>query len=410
MDYKINFFAQELKTTIKLPASKSLSNRLLIINALSGNQINLENLSTSDDTLHLINALNSENELIDVGHAGTSMRFLTAYFALSGKNKILTGSERMKNRPIGILVESLNQLGAKIEYLEKQGFPPLKIHAQKPFKSKIEIAGNISSQYISALLLLSPALPQGLEITLTGKIVSLPYIQMTLNMMHAFGINYTWRENKITIEPQNYQKGEVFVESDWSGASYWFEIMALAPISEIELFGLHQNSFQGDSKLTELFENLGVQTSFYENKVKLVKTELKTTFFEYDFNLQPDIAQTFAVSLCLLNIPFHFYGLETLKIKETNRIEALMNELQKLGFSLNEPCEGELEWKGTKSKIPENQTIEIETYNDHRMALAFAPAAVFYKNLIVKNAEVVSKSYPEFWQHIAEIGFLTQQV
>jgi len=370
----------------------------------------LENVSTSDDTKHLIDALNAENQEINIGHAGTSMRFLTAFFSAMGKEVVLTGSERMKNRPIGILVKSLNALGSNIEYLEKEGFPPLKINKKIPHLHQISIDGSVSSQYISALLLIAPNLPNGLELTLTGKIVSIPYIKLTLSLMQHFGIVWTWEKNMIRIENQSYKSEKLFIESDWSGASYWYEIMALSNLDSIELLGLSENSLQGDSKLVGLFEMLGISTEFGKNKAKLHKNSNKIDFFEYNFNEQPDIAQTFAVLLCLLDIPFHFFGLETLKIKESNRIEALINELAKLGFQLNEPQHGELAWSGKKVELSKNQNIEIETYNDHRMALAFAPASILFENLIIKDAGVVSKSYPEFWEHIEEVGFTFEEV
>lgn len=410
MNYKLRFSDKKQKIKISLPSSKSISNRLLIIQALSKNKIELENISTSDDTKHLIEALSTENETINIGHAGTSMRFLTAFFCIIGKEVVLTGSERMKNRPIGILVKSLNSLNANIEYLEKEGFPPLKINKQIPTLSEISIDGSVSSQYISALLLIAPSLPNGLELTLTGKIVSVPYIKLTLSLMQHFGIVWSWNENVIRIENQEYKSETLFIESDWSGASYWYEIMALSNLEAIELLGLSKNSLQGDSKLIELFEKLGISTEFGENRAKLYKNKKKLNFFEYNFNEQPDIAQTFAVTLCILNIPFHFWGLETLKIKESNRIEALMNELAKLGFELNEPQNGELAWSGKKTKVAENQHIEIETYNDHRMALAFAPASILFENLIIKDAGVVSKSYPEFWEHIENVGFIIDEI
>jgi 3-phosphoshikimate 1-carboxyvinyltransferase len=228
--------------------------------------------------------------------------------------------------------------------------------------------------------------------------------------MQHFGIVWSWNENVIRIENQEYKSETLFIESDWSGASYWYEIMALNNLEAIELLGLSKNSLQGDSKLIELFEKLGISTEFGENRAKLYKNKKKLNFFEYNFNEQPDIAQTFAVTLCILNIPFHFWGLETLKIKESNRIEALMNELAKLGFELNEPQNGELAWSGKKTKVAENQHIEIETYNDHRMALAFAPASILFENLIIKDAGVVSKSYPEFWEHIENVGFIIDEI
>lgn len=405
MNYKLSYEKKNEKFTISLPASKSIANRLLIIRALAGkNKIQLQNLSSSDDTRHLIEALNSKENTIDIGHAGTCMRFLTSFYTLSEKEIILTGSERMQNRPIGVLVNSLNALGAKIEYVNKEGFPPLRIKNKIPTGNKISINGSVSSQYISSLLMIAPYLKNGMEITLTGKIVSVPYIKLTLSIMEYFGVKHNWTGNKIYVPAQEYKSGSYFIESDWSGASYWYEIMALSDIDELVLQGLKENSLQGDSKLLRLFEGLGVESIFSESKVKLIKTDIHCNFFEYNFNEQPDIAQTFAVTLCLLGIPFQFYGLETLKIKETDRIAALKNELAKLGYKIIEPKHGELAWNGEKFEtVPE--IAAIDTYNDHRMALAFAPAAVSDKKIIINNAEVVSKSYPEFWEHLKLIGF-----
>jgi len=403
MNFALEYKPLSVKEKIDLPSSKSITNRLLIIQALSKNEIVLENISSSDDTRHLMEALQSAENLIDIGHAGTSMRFLTSFYSLFGKEITLTGSERMQNRPIAVLVNALNQLGAEIEYLEKEGYPPLRIKNKIPHSNKVSINGGVSSQYISSLLLIAPYLQNGLELTLTGKMVSIPYIQLTLSIMKHFGVEHTWEENLISIAKQEYKAGKYFIESDWSGASYWYEIMALSDMEEIRLTGLINNSLQGDSQLVSLFEQLGVETLFQNNTAILTKNKKQANFFEYNFNEQPDIAQTFAVTLCLKAIPFHFYGLETLKIKETDRITALINELAKLGFKIIEPQHGELAWEG-EVLSRKSETIEIETYNDHRMALAFAPAAIILDNIVIKDAQVVTKSYPEFWEHIQKIG------
>lgn len=399
LDKKIS----QIQARIKLPASKSLSNRALILNALAKNPYPIENLSDSDDTVVMINALNSTGNFINVGAAGTAMRFLTAYFALKEGEWTLTGSERMKQRPIKLLVDALNSIGGKIEYLEKEGFPPLKIYGNDLIGGIVHLNGGVSSQYISALMMIAPYMKKGLEIVLEGKIISKPYIEMTKNLMKEFGAKVKFENNRIIIPSQIYQPIHYQVESDWTAASYWYEALSIAGKGEIFLEGLNENSYQGDSKVAQLFEMLGVSTQYLSEGILLTPTGKYIRKFEYDFTDQPDLAQTFAVTCCLLNIPFHFQGLESLKIKETNRIAALINELEKLDYILQEPKEGELIWSGEKKSIlSKEQPISISTYEDYCMAMAFAPVS-FIMPITIENAEVVSKSYPHFWEDFEKI-------
>ncbi|NLJ21305.1 MAG: 3-phosphoshikimate 1-carboxyvinyltransferase [Bacteroidales bacterium] len=399
------FPSADIHLDISLPASKSISNRALIINALSGSRSEIRNLSDCDDTQVLIRALKMDQSIINVGAAGTAMRFLTAYLAMTEGEWTLTGSERMKQRPVKLLVEALNNLGAEIQYIDKHGFPPLFINGKKLKGGTIHLDGSVSSQYISALMMTAPCMQEGLNIVLEGEIISLPYILMTMNMMKEFGVEVKFLTNRIEITPQFYKPVDFTVESDWSAASYWFEILSLVGEGEIFLKGLHQNSYQGDSKVAELFDNLGVAVQYFSDGVLLMPNKVNIDYFNYDFINQPDLAQTFVVCCCLKNIPFHFKGLKSLKIKETDRIEALKTELAKFGFLLTEPAAGELAWSGEKKEVchfEETGEIFIETYDDHRMAMAFAPAALMFP-VAIEHPEVVSKSYPTFWDDIERI-------
>lgn len=390
----------KIQLEINLPASKSISNRALILNALSYSPFDIENLADCDDTNVLLKALDSNNTTFDIGAAGTSMRFLTAFLAKTAGEWIITGSERMKNRPIKILVDALNSLGARIEYTEKEGFPPLKILGCALMGGEISLNGGVSSQYISALMMIAPYMINGLTIKLEGNIISVPYIRMTMQMMAEYGVKVTFENNIIDIRPQSYSPVRYKVESDWSGASYWYEILSLAGKGEIFLKGLKANSTQGDSKVAELFQQLGVNSSYEAGGVRLSSSGQYCAKFEYDFVNEPDLAQTFAVTCCMLGIPFHFKGVQSLKIKETDRVAALITELKKLGFVLFEPAESEMVWTGEKCD-PETQ-ISIATYEDHRMAMAFAPAAL-KTALSIEHPEVVSKSYPTFWDDFAKL-------
>jgi 3-phosphoshikimate 1-carboxyvinyltransferase len=396
----LNLTPGKINLQIKLPASKSISNRALILDALSYSSYEIENLSDCDDTRVTINALESNNTTFDIGAAGTAMRFLTAFLSKTVGEWVITGSERMKQRPIKLLVDALTSIGAKIEYVENEGFPPLRIFGSSLMGGEIHLNGNVSSQYISALMMIAPTMYNGLKIILEGKIISKPYINMTLQMMREYGVEVDFTGNVISIEPQEYEAIPYTVESDWSAASYWYEILAMSGNGQVYLEGLQANSYQGDSKVAELFEHLGVHTDFMPDGVLLTAIEPAISNVEYDFTDQPDLTQTFAVTCCLKEIQFCFSGLESLKIKETDRIAALIAELKKLGYVLTEPGEGMLEWSGERCD-PE-ATISIATYDDHRMAMAFAPAALKFP-INIEHPEVVSKSYPGFWDDIEKI-------
>lgn len=398
----LHFHKQKVEAEITLPASKSISNRALIINALSYSPYEIENLSDCDDTNVMIKALDSNNTTFDIGAAGTAMRFLTAFLSKTVGEWVITGSKRMKERPIKLLVDALNSLGARIKYLENEGFPPLHIYGSALTGGEIRLNGGVSSQYISALMMIAPYMQKGLKIILEGNVISVPYILMTLNMMRDFGVKASFENNIIEIKPQSYQPVKYRVESDWSAASYWYEILAIAGEGRIFLKGLYQHSYQGDSKVAELFEQLGVQTEYQRDGVLLSTNNRDCSCFEYDFVNQPDLAQTFAVTCCLKNIPFHFRGVQSLKIKETNRVAALITELNKFGYVLHEPADGELVWEGQTIPVHASETPSIKTYDDHRMAMAFAPAA-FIRPIVIENPGVVSKSYPGFWMDLEKI-------
>jgi 3-phosphoshikimate 1-carboxyvinyltransferase len=392
--------SKELQLQITLPASKSISNRALILNALAYSPYDIQNLSDCDDTRVTVKALDSNDTTFDIGAAGTAMRFLTAFLSKTVGEWIVTGSERMKNRPIKLLVDALTSLGARIEYVEKEGYPPLRIFGSALMGGEISLNGGVSSQYISALMMIAPYMQNGLKIKLEGNVISIPYIQMTMTMMKEYGVNVTFENNEIDVKPQIYNPIQYKVESDWSAASYWYEILSIAGKGQIFLNALNQNSSQGDSKVAELFEQLGVNTEYQAEGVLLTSTGLYTDKFEYDFVNQPDLAQTFAVTCCLKNIPFVFSGLQSLKIKETDRIAALINELNKLGYVIVEPSEGQLAWLGERCAAAE--IISIATYEDHRMAMAFAPAALI-SPISIEEPHVVSKSYPTFWNDIEKL-------
>lgn len=409
MQYSI--YAPEcIDTIIKLPASKSISNRALIIHALTGGSLLPENISDCDDTSVIVHALRYMPEVIDIKAAGTAMRFLTAYLAATDGHHIITGTDRMQQRPIKILVEALRYLGADITYLGKEGYPPLEIKGRQLDGEHLEIAGDVSSQYISALLMIGPALKNGLELKLNGEIASRPYIELTLWMMKEFGADAEWSDiDTITIMPKSYQSRPYTIESDWSGASYWYEIMALGnKDAKIRLRGLTDGSKQGDSVVKYLFSLLGVKTTFENRKenrasdVILTRHEGAVPRLDYDFINSPDLAQTFVVCCALMEIPFHFTGLASLRIKETDRIEALRKELKKLGYLVKESNGSELIWAGEHcTPTPE----PIDTYEDHRMALSFAPAAYRFPCITINHPQVVTKSYPAFWNDIKSAGF-----
>ena len=396
--------ADTIHTVIELPSSKSICNRALIMNALSGSKDPIGNLSDCDDTRVMLRALQGMPEIIDIQAAGTAMRFLTAFLSVGKGEHIITGTERMKKRPIRILVDALRQLGADITYAGNEGFPPLRIKGCKLSKYEVTLPGNVSSQYISALLLIGPVLENGLKLLLTGEIISRPYINLTLQLMKEFGAVAEWTaEDRLEVKAQPYQCIPFIVESDWSAASYWYEIVALSEYATVKLPSLYTNSFQGDAKVAELFEGLGVTTRFEGNNVVLERTERQLERMDYDFVNQPDLAQTFVVTCALLGIPFRFTGLQSLKIKETDRIAALINELRKLGYTLTEADGSTLSWNGERCTA-DTQPV-IDTYEDHRMAMAFAPAILRVKDLWMNNPHVVSKSYPHYWENLKDAGF-----
>jgi 3-phosphoshikimate 1-carboxyvinyltransferase len=374
------------------------------MNALSDYTHDIVNLSDSDDTNVMVEALNSNRRDFDIQAAGTAMRFLTAFLSKIVGEWTITGTERMKNRPIALLVDALNSLGARIEYIEKEGFPPLRIFGSALQGGEITLSGGVSSQYISALLMVAPLMENGLSLHLEGKVVSVPYINLTIELMKQYGVKVEREGQTLKVVPQEYHSIPFTVESDWSAASYWYSIAALSPHAEIELLGLFENSLQGDAAVAKLFEPLGVETLFTGKGVLLKHRTNSCRLFEYDFVNEPDLAQTLVVTCALMNIPFRFTGLQSLKIKETDRMEALKTELHKLGYLLSEREGSVLQWDGERCK-PETNPI-IATYEDHRMAMAFAPAALVRKEGIeIAHPEVVSKSYPQFWDNLKTAGF-----
>ena len=417
-----------LRTTIHLPASKSISNRALIIHALSGSGNMPQNLSNCDDTDVVIKGLeqlhNSQGAaadcvpVIDIKAAGTAMRFMTAYLSATparhpSAQTIITGTERMKHRPIKVLVDALRRLGATIEYEGEEGFPPLRITGKSLEGGLLEVDGNISSQFISALLLIGPSLRKGLTLHLTEDIISRSYVDLTLWTMKEFGADAKWTAvDTIEVRPKPYTAHPYLVENDWSAASYWYEMVALSPDKEAEvvLEGLMDGSKQGDSSVRYIFSLLGVKTKFASRTpgvpttVTLSKSGNCVKRLEYDFDNTPDLAQTIVCTCCALGVPFHFTGLQTLKIKETDRIEALKTEMLKLGFVLRDINGRELIWDGEKTNVEESAELPIDTYEDHRMALAFAPMSLVMP-LSIHNPQVVTKSYPTFWRDLEQAGF-----
>lgn len=408
-----------LNASIQLPASKSISNRALILHSLAHGKITPCNLSDCDDTRVMIRALTGNPELIDILAAGTAMRFLTAYLSVTPGTRIISGTARMHQRPIRILVDALSELGAQIEYVVHEGFPPLCITGTELQKEEITLAGNVSSQYISALLMIGAVLPKGLRLHLTGDIISRPYINLTLQLMRDFGAQADWStDSSITVSPGGYRDVPFTVESDWSAASYWYQIMALHLMKNeklkmksgrdeeaamIELLGLFPHSYQGDSRGAEVFSRLGVQTEYTDRGVKLTQSGTPVQRLEEDMVDIPDLAQTFVVTCCLMNIPFRFTGLQSLKIKETDRINALITELRKLGYVVGSEQDSILFWNG--ERCPAEASPAIATYEDHRMAMAFAPACLVLPQIRIDEPQVVSKSYPAYWENLKEAGF-----
>lgn len=394
-----------IEGTITLNGSKSICNRALIIRALCDEKFEIKNLSNAVDTVSLNHLLSSNEGVLDAGAAGTTYRFLTAYLATrEGRDVVLTGSARMKERPIKILVDALRTLGASIEYEEKDGFPPLRIEGKKLKGGKLSIPANTSSQYISALLMIAPQLEEGLELELTGEIVSRPYIQMTLDLMKYFGASSKWIGNTISINNQPYLSRPFYAEADWSAASYYYSIAALSESAAITLYGLQKESLQGDSVTSEIFKNLGVESSFGEDYVHLKKASdfQVPREFNYDFLECPDLAQTVVSACGALKMKGIFRGLSTLKIKETDRIAALSAELGKLNIFFEDLNEGRARLDGTAMEIRE---IDVKTYEDHRMAMCMVPLTLKTNSMIIHEPEVVNKSYPLFWDDIKKLGF-----
>jgi len=402
----------KLEGEIFLPASKSISNRALIIHYLSGKKLRLHNLSQADDTQLMIVLLKiiEENKgccqptTIDCQDAGTTLRFITALLTITPGKWLITGSDRMKERPIGILVESLKKLGANIEYQGKNGFPPLLIEGKKLNGRELEIDGSVSSQFISSLLLIAPSLSGGLCLKLKRKISSLPYIEMTLKLLNQFGISTTFFDNTIKVGQQDYKPGELTIEPDWSSASYWYEMAALASEANIFLKGLKKESLQGDAILPEIFNHFGVKTEFLADGIMLTKTGRIVNEFSFDFTHYPDLAQAVIVTCAGLNIPGKFTGLDSLRFKETDRLTALQNELNKLGFNIVLAGNSELRIQNSEPKTLNPELIK--TYDDHRMAMAFAPLALALGFIQIENPEVVSKSYPGFWEDLKKAGLI----
>lgn len=421
MKYKITA-PDIINADVKLPASKSISNRALVISAMAASATGTapvlpDNLSDCDDTAVIVSALQDMPEVIDIKAAGTAMRFMTAYLTiLDGQTHILTGTERMKHRPIRILVDALRQLGAQIEYVGEEGFPPLRITGKTLSGGKLSIPGNVSSQYISALLMIGATMQKGLTLTLTGDIVSRPYIDLTLCTMRDYGAEVEWVSvDTITVSPKAYEPREYFVESDWSAASYWYQLMALycSDKCSVQLQGVMDGSRQGDSQVKYMFSMLGVKTTFATEE-KLVPTTAALSYhgaklprLDYDFTHQPDLAQTMIATCLACGIPFYFRGLASLKIKETDRIEAMKTEMRRLGFILYDYNDSELRWDGERCEVEPN--AEVQTYEDHRMAMAIAPMAVILGSLVINNPEVVSKSYPSYWDNLRQIGFTIEE-
>ncbi|WP_462251924.1 3-phosphoshikimate 1-carboxyvinyltransferase [Ekhidna sp.] len=402
MKYRLKKYNSRLKGTITLESSKSESNRALILNALAGGDIaNLRNLSNARDTQTMNNLLSQKLDEYDVKDAGTTMRFLTAYFAIHGQNVTITGTDRMKKRPIGPLVEALRNLGADITYLENEGYPPLRISKiESQATNEISIPGNISSQYISALLMIAPSLPQGLTITLKTEIYSRPYIQMTLDLMEAFGVSSRWIGKKISIGPQIYKPVCYNIEGDWSGASYWYGFMSISQDKGyLNLPGIRNYSTQGDNKIANIMFQFGIASHFEAGKVKLLKRDERSKALTLDFKDCPDLAQTVMVAAAVTGTSLEMIGLESLKIKETDRVAAMQNELSKINAKLIE--ENNMWTLVPSEDLPES--VEIDTYEDHRMAMAFAPLCQLM-DVTIDDPLVVEKSYPRFWKELRDLG------
>lgn len=410
MNYRI-IAPRRIEGEIDLPASKSISNRVLLLNALCATPGRLSNLAQCDDTDAVLSALaQPDASEVNIGAAGTAMRFLTAYFATrEGREVVIDGTERMRQRPIGVLVDALRQLGADIEYVEAEGYPPLKITGTRLHGGALTVSGSVSSQYITAILLIAPVIG-GITLTIEGEIMSRPYIDMTLALMARYGVKAEWRENVIHVPAGEYTALDFTVEADWSAASYWWAMQAIVPQSRITLKGLEPQSLQGDSRIAELMSQMGVTGNWCGRYLDLRSDGgvgcCCSTFA--DLSGTPDIAQTLVVMLCLMGRPFRITGLRTLRIKETDRLEALRTELRKLGYVVKVDGDDAISWHFETTAA--EASPHICTYHDHRMAMAFAPAAIRFPGLIIDDAQVVSKSYPLFWEHLRQAGFKIEEV
>lgn len=410
MNYRI-IAPRRIEGEIDLPASKSISNRVLLLNALCATPGRLSNLAQCDDTDAVLSALAQPDALeVNIGAAGTAMRFLTAYFATrEGREVVIDGTERMRQRPIGVLVDALRQLGADIEYVKAEGYPPLKITGKRLRGGALTVSGSVSSQYITAILLIAPVIG-GITLTIEGEIMSRPYIDMTLALMNRYGVKAEWRENVIHVPAGEYTALDFTVEADWSAASYWWAMQAIVPQSRITLKGLEPQSLQGDSRIAELMLQMGVTGNWCGRYLDLRSNGgvgcCCSTFA--DLSGTPDIAQTLVVMLCLMGRPFRITGLRTLRIKETDRLEALRTELRKLGYVVKVEGDDAISWHFETTAA--EASPHICTYHDHRMAMAFAPAAIRFPGLIIDDAQVVSKSYPLFWEHLRQAGFKIEEV
>lgn len=410
MNYRI-IAPRRIEGEIDLPASKSISNRVLLLNALCATPGRLSNLAQCDDTDAVLSALDQPDASeVNIGAAGTAMRFLTAYFATrEGREVVIDGTERMRQRPIGVLVDALRQLGADIEYVEAEGYPPLKITGTRLHGGALTVSGSVSSQYITAILLIAPVIG-GITLTIEGEIMSRPYIDMTLALMARYGVKAEWRENVIHVPAGEYTALDFTVEADWSAASYWWAMQAIVPQSRISLKGLEPQSLQGDSRIAELMSQMGVTGNWCGRYLDLRSNGgVGCCCFTFaDLSGTPDIAQTLVVMLCLMGRPFRITGLRTLRIKETDRLEALRTELRKLGYVVKVEGDDAISWHFETTAA--EASPHICTYHDHRMAMAFAPAAIRFPGLIIDDAQVVSKSYPLFWEHLRQAGFKIEEV
>jgi 3-phosphoshikimate 1-carboxyvinyltransferase len=408
MIYRITKPDNSLKGTIHLTASKSESNRALLIRALCDQHFEISNLAAAKDTQTLQALLASKDQNLDVGPAGTTMRFLTAYLSqCEGKEVLLSGSERMHQRPIGILVNALQEIGANIKYLKKEGYPPLQINGQSLAGGTITIDGSVSSQFITALLLIAPKLEKGLALTFNGPIASRPYLEMTLNIMRYFGVETHWSKGELIVKPEKYTAKDFEVEADWSAASYWYQMAAFADELDLTIYGLRENSLQGDSVVANIYEEFGVHTEYINGGLRLTKSGSVTKTFNYDFDACPDVAQTLACTCAAFGIEANFSGLQSLRIKETDRSLALQQELKKFETTIDLFGNDRLSIQPSTINLP---LSTIETYEDHRMAMAFAPLAMKATAVEIADPEVVDKSYPDYWADLKKVGFQIEEI